>query len=58
MAGTKKDSKVQIVPIKGKPGLYTFENIQRDPKTERRIVDRIFRNAKNYRNPLLVQHGE
>ena len=26
--------KAKLVPIEGKPGLYTYENLKRDPKTE------------------------
>jgi hypothetical protein len=57
MATSKNPGKVRIVPIKGKPGLYTFENIVRNPKVENKIVDKIMRNAKNYRNRMLAQIG-
>jgi hypothetical protein len=57
MATSRKEDRVTLVPIKGKPGLYTIDNIVRNPKAEKKIVDRIMRKAKTYRNQLLAKNG-
>jgi hypothetical protein len=57
MATSKKNNIVNMTPIKGKPGLYTFDSFTRDPKAEKKVVDKIMRKAKTLRPQLLAKNG-
>ncbi len=42
----KLGKRAKMVPLKDHPGLYTFENIERDPEREKKVVDEIMEKAK------------
>jgi hypothetical protein len=58
MAGAKKKPKlVELKKIDGKPGLFTFGDFARDPKSEKRIVDKIVREAQKLKTQILSRNG-
>jgi hypothetical protein len=58
MATAKNKSKlVPLKKIEGKPGLYTFGDFDRDPKSEKRIVDKIVREARKMRAQAFPRNG-
>jgi hypothetical protein len=57
MPTVKKNGLVSMKQIKGKSHLYTFDNVSRDPKAEKQVVDRIIRKAKSLKTQLLVKNG-
>ena len=57
MAKAKNSDLVPLKKIKGKPGLYTFGDFERDHRAEKRIVERIVREAQKIRARALSRNG-
>lgn len=55
MAASKKNSKhTNLKAIPGRPGMYTFVNVTRDPKREKALLAKIDRDARKLRSNSLV----
>ena len=47
MPGKKKNTRnTNLIPIPGRPGMYTFRNIARDPKAEKAFIAKVLRDAR------------
>jgi hypothetical protein len=57
MAKAKNNDLVPLKKIKGKPGLFTFGDFERDHRAEKRIVDKIVREAQKMRASALSRNG-
>jgi hypothetical protein len=58
MAATKNKGKlVPLKKIEGRPGLFTFGDFSRDRKAEKRIVDKIVREAQKAKTQSLSRNG-
>jgi hypothetical protein len=55
MAASKKNLKrTNLKEIPGRPGLYTFVTVTRNPKKEKALLSKIFRDARKLRSNSLV----
>lgn len=55
MGKSKKDSRrTNLKAIPGRPGMYTFITVTRDPKKEKALLAKIDRDARKLRNHTLV----
>jgi hypothetical protein len=57
MAASKKATNGNLKPIPGRPGLYTFVTVTRDPRKERAFLKKVMRGAEVLRAERLAREA-
>jgi hypothetical protein len=57
MAASKKAKNNNLKPIPGRPDLYTFVTVTRNPKKEKAFLEKVMRGAEELRTERLAREA-